>query len=117
MQVSFKSYSALDPYVEPHIEKNRHNNISFSLSLSLLAESAGALNTSTASLERGKTPPTIVLDMKQNNLIVELWRMRNTLSLPLLPGPLLLGVRATDKDLSVGQIELFGIETVFRPLN
>ena len=39
--------------------------------------------------------------------------MRSSLSLPLLPGPLRPVVVATDRVLSMGQIELFDIQTVY----
>ena len=38
--------------------------------------------------------------------VLELWRMRSTSLLPLLPGPLWPGVVAPDRALSMGQIEL-----------
>ena len=38
--------------------------------------------------------------------MLELWGMRNTTSLPSLPGPLWPGVVAPDRALSMGQIEL-----------
>ena len=54
--------------------------------------------------------PTSVLDMTQNNgdvpVILELWGMQSTPLLPLLPGPLWLGVVAPDRVLSMSQIEL-----------
>ena len=72
----------------------------------------GLLNTPTAYLERGETPPqTSVLHMTQNNLIIwgsvmlELWGMWSTLSLSSLPGSLWLGLVASDKVLFMGQIE------------
>ena len=40
-------------------------------------------------------------------VMIELCEMRNTLSLPFLPGPLWSGVGAPDSVLSVDQIELF----------
>ena len=52
------------------------------------------LNTPIASLQRGKTPPTSVLgnDTKQSegetSVMLKLWEMRITPSLPSLPGPL-----------------------------
>ena len=55
-----------------------------------------------------RPPPTSVLDMKLNNLIVgfklilELWGMQSTPSLPLLPDPLWLGTVAPDRVLSMG---------------
>ena len=47
----------------------------------------------TASLQRGKTLPTSILDMKINNdgevpIMLEFWKMLSTPLLPLLPGPL-----------------------------
>ena len=46
--------------------------------------------------------------------VVELWGMWNTSSFPLIPGPLWLTVVAQDKDLSIGQIELFDISTAHK---
>ena len=42
-------------------------------------------------------------------VMLELWRMWSTPSLPSLPGPLRLGVVAPERALSVGQIELIDI--------
>ena len=42
-------------------------------------------------------------------LILELWEMWSTPSLPLLPGTFLLGVVVPDRVLSMGQLELFEI--------
>ena len=39
-------------------------------------------------------------------VMLQLWGMRSSLSLSLLPGPLLLGMLALDRVLSMGQIEL-----------
>ena len=65
-------------------------------------------NTLTASLQ--KTSPTSVLYMTLNNgevpVMLEVWGMRSTPLLPLLPGPLWPGVVALDRVLSMGQIEL-----------
>ena len=47
-----------------------------------------------------------VLDMTLNNLMLRLWGMQSTPSLPLLPGPLWPKVGAPDRVLSMGQIEL-----------
>ena len=41
--------------------------------------------------------------------MLSLWEMQSTPSLPSLPGPLWLGVVATDRVESMGQIELFDI--------
>ena len=41
--------------------------------------------------------------------MLELWGLRSTPSLPLLPGPLRLGVVALDRVLSIDQIELNSI--------
>ena len=46
----------------------------------------------------------------------ELWEMRSTFSLPLLPSPLWPGVVVPDKVLSMGQIELFDILTVCKQM-
>ena len=73
----------------------------------------GLLNTPTASLQRGKTPPTNECpryDTKQCDgevqLMLELLGMWSTPSLPSLPGPLWLGVVAPDRLLSMGRIKL-----------
>ena len=42
-------------------------------------------------------------------VMLELWGIWSTPSLPLLPGPLWLGVVAPEMVLSMGQIELFKI--------
>ena len=60
------------------------------------------LNTSTASLQRGKIPPMSVLDMTWNHvmsrpLALEIWGM--------LTGPLWSRVAAPDRALSMSQIE------------
>ena len=62
--------------------------------------------------ERTPTPPNECpgYDTKQSDgeatVMLELWGTRSTPSLPLLPGPLWLGVVAPDRVLSMGQIEL-----------
>ena len=52
-------------------------------------------------------------DSKQSDgevaVMLELWGMRSTPLLPLLPGPPLTGVVAPDRVLSIGRIELFDI--------
>ena len=60
-----------------------------------------------------KNPPTSVLDMTLNNqsdsqvpVMLELWGMWSTPSLPSFPDPLWSGVVAPDTVLSIGQIEL-----------
>ena len=42
----------------------------------------------------------------ETSVMLELWGMQSTLSLPSLPGPLWPGVVAPDRVLSMGQIEL-----------
>ena len=71
----------------------------------------GRKNKLTAFLHRGKTSPTGVLDeydIKQSDsgasVILNLWGMWSTPSLLLLPGSLWLGVVASDRVLSIGQI-------------
>ena len=44
--------------------------------------------------------------------MLKLWGMRSTPLSPLLPDPFLPGVVAPNRVLSIGQIELFDIETV-----
>ena len=74
-----------------------------------------ALSAGTASLQRGKTLHNKCpwYDTKQSDgeapLMLELWRIQSTLSLPSLPSPFWPGVRAPDRVLSMGQIELFDI--------
>ena len=78
-------------------------SISFSLSSQL-----GLYNTPTASLQRGKTPTSKrVLDMTLSNLMVilELWGIRSTPSLPLLPGSLWPRMVAPNRVLPTGLIE------------
>ena len=66
--------------------------------------------TLTASLQRGKTPPPTNEcpgnDTKQSDgevpVILELWGMWSTPSLPLLPGPFWLGMVAPDRALFMG---------------
>ena len=49
-------------------------------------------------------------DTKQSDgevpVMLELWRLQSTSSLPSLPGPLWSGIVATDRVLSIGQILL-----------
>ena len=70
-------------------------------------------NTPTAPLYRGRTPPhqrVSWYDAKQSDdevpVMLELWGMLNTLSLPLFPGQLWPRVVAPDRALSKSQIEL-----------
>ena len=54
--------------------------------------------------------------------MLELWGMQSTPLLPSLPGQLSSGVISLDNVLSIGQIELFGIQTeckeiIFAKLN
>ena len=64
-------------------------------------------NTPTASLQRGKCPRC---DIKPSDgkapSMLKIWRIRNTASLPSLPGPPCPGVVAPDRVLSMGQIEI-----------
>ena len=73
-----------------------------------LAQSTGA-----ASLQRDETPQLNKCpgyDTKQSDgedpVMLELWGMRSTSSLPSLAGPHWPGVVAPDSVLSIGQIEL-----------
>ena len=61
------------------------------------------LITPTAPLQRSKTPTLSVLDMTLNDpVMLELWGMQSTPSLPLLPGLLWPGMVAPDRALSMG---------------
>ena len=60
-------------------------------------------------LQRGKTPAPNEFhgyDTKHSNsevpVMLELWGMRRTPTLPLLPGPLWTGIVAPDRALSIG---------------
>ena len=70
------------------------------------------LPSQTASLLRGKTLPKKCpdYDTKQSDgeapVMLELWEMQSTPSLSLLPGLLWPGVVASNRVLSMGQIEL-----------
>ena len=76
----------------------------------------GLWNTLTASLQKDKTSSPNKCpgyDVKKSDgeipVMLELWEMPGTPSLPLLPGSLWSGVVALEKVLSMGQIELFSI--------
>ena len=82
---------------------------------SLLAQSVGAPEyTDCNSAERSDPPPPAMsvldYDTKQSDgqalVVQELWGMRSTPSLPLLPGPLCPVVVAPDRALSMGLREL-----------
>ena len=68
----------------------------------------GLLNTLTAPLQRGKTPPNECpgYNTKQSDgevpVMLGLWGVRSTPSLPLLPGPPWPGVVAPDRALYMG---------------
>ena len=73
---------------------------------------------SASSQQKSKTPIECpVYNTKQfdgeASVILDLWEMQSTLLLLLLSGPLLFGVLVPDRVLSIGQIELFGIQTVY----
>ena len=78
----------------------------------LLPSWLGLLNTLTASLQRGKTSHQWVswYDTKQSDgkvpVMLELWGIQGTPSLPSLPGLLWPGVVAPNRVLSMGQIKL-----------
>ena len=68
---------------------------------------AGAVEYTDAPLQRDKTPHECPgYDTKQSHgevpLMLGLWGMRSTTSLPLLPGPLWPGVVGPDRALSMG---------------
>ena len=62
----------------------------------------------TGSLQRGKTNDCLGYDSKQSDDdTLELWGMESASVLPLLPGPLWLGVVAPVRVPSISQIGLF----------
>ena len=65
--------------------------------------------------ERSHSNECPIYDIKQANgktpVILELWGMQSTSSLPSLPGSRWFGVVALAIALSIGEIELFDIET------
>ena len=75
------------------------------ISKKLVAQSAGAVEYTNY---RGVRPltPTSVLDMTLSDgevpVMLELWGMWSTPSLPSLPGPLWAGVLVPDRALSIG---------------
>ena len=78
----------------------------------LLPSRLGLKNTPTALLQRGKTPtlnkcPGYVTKQSDGEVqvMLELWGMRSTPSLPSLPGPLWPGEVVPDRVLSTGRIE------------
>ena len=77
-----------------------------------MTQSAGAVEYTDCIPTEGYNSPNEcpVYDPKQTNgeasVMLELWGMQSTPSMPSLPGPLWLGVVATDRVLSVGQKEL-----------
>ncbi len=93
--------------------------LSLSLSLSLsLAQSVGAVEYTDciSAEEQNSLNECPRYDTKQSDgeatVMLELWGMRSTSLLPLLPGPLWPRVEAPDRVLSMGQIELFDHLTV-----
>ena len=72
----------------------------------------GLEDTTTATLQRGKTPPNECpgYDTKQSDgevpVKLKLWGMQSTLSLPSLPGPLWPDLLAPDRALSIVLTEL-----------
>ena len=78
----------------------------------VLPSRLGLLNTLTAPLQRGKTPPHECprYDTKQSDgevpVMLGPWGIWSALSLPLLPGPLWPGMVAPDRVLSMGYIEV-----------
>ena len=80
----------------------------------MYAQLAGAVEYTNCFSAESKNPlMSVLIDIKQSNsearVMLELWGMWSIPSLPLLPGPLWLGVVTPDRVLSVDQIELFDI--------
>ena len=79
-----------------------------------MAQSAGAVEYTNCISAEGYDCPDACpgYDTKHNGeapVMLEFWGMQSTLLLPLLPDPLLSGVVAADRFLSMGQIKLFNI--------
>ena len=78
----------------------------------MLAQLAGAVEYTDCTSAEGYDSQRVswIYDTKQSDdevqVMLELWRMWSTLSLPLLPGPLRPRVVALDRVLSLDQIEL-----------
>ena len=78
------------------------------------AQSAGAVEYTDGTTAEGRDPPPTNkcprYDTKQSDgkvpVMVDLWGMRSTPSLPLLPGPIWPDVVAPDRAQSMGWIEL-----------
>ena len=76
--------------------------------IQILSKLMGLLNTPTAPLPRDKTPllMNVLYGTKQSDgevpVILELWEMRRSPSLPLLPGPLWPGMVAPERVPSMG---------------
>ena len=93
-----------DIYIYIYIAKIKRFNKAPNMNL---PSKLGPFNTPTAPLQRSKTPPNECCgyDNKQFNgaapVILELWEMQTTFSLPLLPGPLWLGIVASDRAISM----------------
>ena len=104
----FNGYATIPkaPGLEPH---NRMGTIRWGVSYSPveLHSKLGLSNTSTASLQRDNpTNQCPGYDIKQSYgevpVMLELWRMWSTSSLPSLPGHLWPGLVAPGRDLSMG---------------
>ena len=83
------------------------------LKVKILPVGWGFKNIQTAFLQMGTTPSSnecLGYDTKQSDgevpVMLELWGVRSTTSLQLLPGPLCSEVIAPDRVLSMSQIEL-----------
>ena len=80
--------------------------------MDFVAQSAGAAKYTNCISAEGKTPSNKCpeYDTKQSDgeapVMLELWGMQSPPSLPSLPGPLWPRVVASDRVLSMGQIEL-----------
>ena len=96
------------------MEKKRNQLVEYVNLVAIKPSRLRQWNAQTASLQRGKTLNECPgYDTKQSEgeapVMLEIWGMRSTSSLPLLPGLFWPGVVAPDKVLSRGQIELFDI--------
>ena len=111
---SGKKGSEISVLVVRQNDDDDSNNLIHSINTNThIAQSARFVGYTDCISEEGLDPsPTTVLDMTLTKpgdevpVIVELWGMQSTPSLPSLPGPLCFGVVAPNRVLSMGQIEL-----------
>ena len=114
MQYMMKNWDSFIASFRLLLEYTQYSLVHFLFPLLRIGQSAGAVeNTNCISAEGHDLPHhqrVSWYDTKQSDgdvsVILELWGMLSTTSLPLFPSPLGPGVLAPNKALSMGQIEL-----------